>query len=237
MPRSLEIVPSLAAMNFYHKITNNHIEIHYALIDGINDTKDDVKRLSDLLAGKEFNVKFLFYNEKETIEAHASNKKKYEEFSFYLEMFGGIQTEYYIAKGLDIGASCGQFLMDYYLEAQKMDEIIEKKFLKIREKLKESGFYKNTNTMGERYEMIIPHKCFHIVDFCYNQFNPFFGIAFGSFDLQSDGINEHGIDVEKVVLKIQKVEKLEQFYYLYIEKNMNFEEVVERTIKQVENGS
>lgn len=118
MPNSLEIEPSLAAMDFYKHYTKNKVEIHYALIDGVNDTSEDQVRLCQLLKGKGFSVKFLFYNEKKTIDAHASNKEKYEEFKQLLNICR-VESEYYVSPGLDIEASCGAFLMDYYLEAQK----------------------------------------------------------------------------------------------------------------------
>ena len=118
MPNSLDIIPSLAAVDFYRKLTGNAVEIHYALIDGINDTEQDAILLSSFLKDRDFNVKFLFYNERPTLENHASNKSKLNTFKRYFDKYN-ISSEYYIPPGLDIGASCGQFLMDYYLEAEK----------------------------------------------------------------------------------------------------------------------
>lgn len=120
MPKSLEIESSLAAMSFYKQVTGNKVEIHYALIEGVNDTTDDLMSLGDLLSDKGFNVKFLFYNEKESLNAKASNMKKYNEFSEYLWSAFGIETEYYVPPGTSIGASCGAFLMDYYVEYSKI---------------------------------------------------------------------------------------------------------------------
>jgi len=116
MPNSLDIIPSLTAMDFYKKITGNKVEIHYALIEGINDTIDDIVRLGDLLKGRNFNVKFLHYNEKNTIEAKASNKKKYVEFDGHLCGVCGVETEYYVPPGISIGSSCGMFLMEQYIQ-------------------------------------------------------------------------------------------------------------------------
>jgi 23S rRNA (adenine2503-C2)-methyltransferase len=113
MKKSLDIIPSLSAVDFYKKLTGNAVEIHYALIDGVNDTEQDAILLSNFLKDKNMNVKFLFYNEKESIDYHASNKEKISIFRKYLDKYS-IVHEYYIPPGLDIGASCGQFLMDYY---------------------------------------------------------------------------------------------------------------------------
>lgn len=112
MPASLNIECSIACVDFYHKYTGNPVEIHYALIDGVNDTIEDAQRLSRLIQGKGFNVKFLFYNEKESIDYHASNIDKIRPFRSHL-VDSFIPFEYYVPPGLSIGASCGSFLMDY----------------------------------------------------------------------------------------------------------------------------
>ncbi len=115
MPNSLSIIPSLIALEYFKKITKNSVEIHYALIDGVNDTEQDAILLTEFLKNRDLPVKFLFYNEKPTIKFHASSKEKLNIFKRYFDK-NGIQHEYYIPPGLDVGASCGQFLMDYYLK-------------------------------------------------------------------------------------------------------------------------
>ena len=114
MKNSLDIIPSLSAMDFYKKLTGNAVEIHYALIEGVNDTEQDAILLSNFLKDRDFNVKFLFYNEKPTLDVHASNKSKPSIFKRYLDKYN-IESEYYIPPGTDIGSSCGMFLMDIYL--------------------------------------------------------------------------------------------------------------------------
>ena len=118
MPASLDIMSSLSAIDFYQKVTKNPVEIHYTLIDGVNDTEQDAILLSTFLKDKNFNVKFLFYNEKPSIDYHASNQEKLKIFKRYFDKYS-IDHEYYIPPGLDIGASCGQFLLDYYVKNQE----------------------------------------------------------------------------------------------------------------------
>lgn len=113
MPNALDIIPALSAVDFYRKMTGNAVEIHYALIDGVNDTEQDAILLSEFLKDKDINIKFLFYNQKPTLDAKASPKEKLRIFRQYFERYG-IKHEYYIPPGLDVGASCGQFLLDYY---------------------------------------------------------------------------------------------------------------------------
>jgi 23S rRNA (adenine2503-C2)-methyltransferase len=115
MPNSLPIIPSLIALEYYKKLTSNSVEIHYTLIDGVNDTEQDAILLTEFLKNRDIPVKFLFYNEKPTIEFHASSKDKLKIFKKYFDKYS-IEFEYYIPPGLDVGASCGQFLMEYYLK-------------------------------------------------------------------------------------------------------------------------
>ena len=113
MPSSLDIMSSLSCVDFYRKVTGNPVEIHYTLIDGVNDTEQDAMLLRVLLRDKMFNVKFLYFNEKPTLEYHASKVEKMKMFDKYLSKYN-IDTEYYVPPGLDVGASCGQFLMGHY---------------------------------------------------------------------------------------------------------------------------
>lgn len=90
----------------------NSVEIHYSLMDGINDTNDDINSLKSYLCKDQIiPVKFLKLSEKEDSEYRQS--KKIDEFRKSLED-AGIPTEYYEPPGSDIGSSCGQFLLDYY---------------------------------------------------------------------------------------------------------------------------
>jgi len=114
MPRSMDIIESIAAVDFFKKKTGNPVEIHYALLEDVNDTEQDAILLTNLIKDKDFNVKFLFYNKKDSLEMEPSNKEKLKTFKRYFNKYS-IEHEYYIPPGLDVGASCGQFLMDEYL--------------------------------------------------------------------------------------------------------------------------
>jgi 23S rRNA (adenine2503-C2)-methyltransferase len=115
MPASLDIMSSLACVDFYKKITKNAVEIHYTLIDGVNDTEQDAILLSTFLKDRDFNVKFLFFNEKPSIDFHASSQEKLKIFKRYFDKYS-ISHEYYIPPGQDVGSSCGAFLMDTYMK-------------------------------------------------------------------------------------------------------------------------
>lgn len=117
MPASLDIIPSISAVDFYKKLTGNAVEIHYTLIEDVNDTEQDAILLSSFFKGKDINIKFLFFNEKESLNYHALNKDKIKIFRKHLDL-NGIPHEYYIPPAIDIGGSCGQFLMETYLKYQ-----------------------------------------------------------------------------------------------------------------------
>ena len=115
MPNSLDISSTISAADFYKKRTGNPVEIHYALLEGINDTEEDAIILTNLIKGKGFDVKFLFYNKKDINEIEPSDIKKIEVFAHHFKQWD-IKYEYYKPVGLDIGASCGQFILQEYLQ-------------------------------------------------------------------------------------------------------------------------
>ena len=119
MPAALDIIPSISAVDFYRKLTGNAVEIHYTLIDGVNDTEQDAILLSSFFKGKDINIKFLFFNEKESLNYHASNRDRMKIFRKHLDL-NGIPHEYYIPPAIDIGGSCGQFLMETYLKYENV---------------------------------------------------------------------------------------------------------------------
>jgi len=120
MPSALEVKVSIAALEFYKGITGNSVEIHYALIDGVNDSKETARSLSDLLWDRDIPVKLLKYNERPAAGCKASDNVK---MFMHILQSEGIQTEYYEPPGVSIGASCGQFLMDYYHKYNFIDPI------------------------------------------------------------------------------------------------------------------
>lgn len=115
MPCSLYIGPSITALKYYNQVTGNPIEIHYTLIGRVNDSKDDAVALCRKLKHKNAVVKFLLFNEKESLDNCASNDDTKKMFSDYCTYYG-IEHEFYTPPGIDVGASCGQFLLDYYLK-------------------------------------------------------------------------------------------------------------------------
>lgn len=111
MPAALDIKSSLAALHFYNKVTGNPIEVHYTIMDNINDNFDYATNLELLLRHMNCTIKFMRYSEKESLDVKRASMEKLGEIMTYLEECG-FDVEYYEPPGDDIGASCGQFLME-----------------------------------------------------------------------------------------------------------------------------
>lgn len=114
MPAAMGIDASMDALSFYHNVTGNATEVHYTIMDGVNDDHRSIGKLHEYLehpSRRETVIKFMRYSEKESLDVKATSKKLIDEHMAYLESVGLI-TEYYEPPGLDVGASCGQFLLD-----------------------------------------------------------------------------------------------------------------------------
>lgn len=120
MPAAMDIGASLAALEFYHRRTDNSVEIHYALISGLNDGEESARDLVSLLQNRDIPVKLLRYNKRDVLQAEPSESDKVTRFMEILED-AGIFCEYYEPPGTDVGASCGQFLLDHYLKYNAKD--------------------------------------------------------------------------------------------------------------------
>lgn len=112
MPSAWDIESSLEALKFYKKHTNNPTEIHYTLMEGVNDTLRDVELLNnENLIDRETTIKFMMFSPKETLEANKVNTDSLKMIVSYLKDKGSI-VEYYEPPGESIGSSCGMFLTD-----------------------------------------------------------------------------------------------------------------------------
>lgn len=91
----------------YAAKTGCALEIHWTLIEGVNDSLFDVDSLADLTRGVDCAVKVL--------DLHPVGFYKSEQYPSRARAFvsalqgAGMRAEYYVPPGRDIGASCGQF--------------------------------------------------------------------------------------------------------------------------------
>jgi len=118
MPAAIPSTEGIQLLKMYKEETKNNVEIHYSLMDSLNDTDEDAKKLSELLKDTGFNVKILKLSEKESADLKVSNRV----FRKILTD-NEIENEYYEPPGSDVGSSCGQFLLDYYQKYSNIEEL------------------------------------------------------------------------------------------------------------------
>jgi len=109
-------IQSLDLVNNYINETGNHAEIHYSLMRGVNDSKEEALKLIQLLENTKIGIKILKLSEKPEKQLISSIFK--DKFITLLKS-SLPRVEYYEPPGNDVGASCGQFLLNYYTKDKK----------------------------------------------------------------------------------------------------------------------
>ncbi|MBU3186144.1 23S rRNA (adenine(2503)-C(2))-methyltransferase RlmN [Clostridium estertheticum] len=92
---------------YYIDKTNRRITFEYALVKGLNDSKQDAEKLSALLKDMLCHVNLIPVNEIKENELKRSSNDDVTEFKRVLEA-NNIQTTIRREMGLDINAACGQ---------------------------------------------------------------------------------------------------------------------------------
>lgn len=112
MPSATPVRAAVRMVEEWMDRTGLPAEVHYALMDGVNDRDEDVRALSEEL-GRRAVVKLLRFAEHGRDPGLVGSSRT-DEFRAKLEA-AGLRTECYSPPGRDIGASCGQFLLDRYV--------------------------------------------------------------------------------------------------------------------------
>lgn len=97
----------MAACQYYIKKTNRRITFEYALIEGVNDGKEDAYELAMLLKGMLCHVNLIPVNEIKESDYKHSKTKSIGAFAKVLNN-RGIETTVRKTLGSDINAACGQ---------------------------------------------------------------------------------------------------------------------------------
>lgn len=111
--RGISIGVAISNLKKYNMVTGNPIEYHYTLVDGVNDSIDELESFSALVAAPnndKVTVKFLSLS-----ETNGCKKSKLTEAKIRA-MFPYNIVEFYDPPGRDVGASCGMFDVDIYNE-------------------------------------------------------------------------------------------------------------------------
>lgn len=94
-----------------HHKSDDLVEIHYTLINGVNDTKEELNEFIRLISGKGITVKFIRFNPKGSMSV-----SKEESLWCTSLKEANIKVKTYTPPGKEIGASCGEFTRHYYHE-------------------------------------------------------------------------------------------------------------------------
>lgn len=116
--RKYNIDELMKACDYYIEKTNRRITFEYALINEVNDSKDDAKALVKLLKGKLCHINLIPVNPVTGKEHIRSEQDRIEDFKKILEN-SGLQVTLRRELGTDIQGACGQLRKNYFIEESK----------------------------------------------------------------------------------------------------------------------
>lgn len=112
------IAELIESCNYYISKTGRRITFEYALVKGVNDSKEDAEKLCKLIKGMLCHVNLIPINEIEENELKRSKDEAVKTFKDILTK-QGIETTVRKEMGLDINAACGQ-LRKSYIEKREL---------------------------------------------------------------------------------------------------------------------
>ncbi len=107
-------------VNFHR--TNDPIEIHYTLIDGVNDDVKTLKIMCELLEKYKVTIKFIRFNPLNDL--HISQREDLW-VSTIKNSVPNLRVKTYTPPGREIGSSCGEFTKHYYHEEIETPEQLQ----------------------------------------------------------------------------------------------------------------
>jgi 23S rRNA (adenine2503-C2)-methyltransferase len=108
--RRWNIQQLLQACSAFPTRHGRRVTFEYIMLDGVNDSLDDAKRLVQWLKPMTVKVNIIPYNENPGLPFRCSPQRRIEEFQQYL-LSHGIATMTRKSRGRDIAAACGQLAM------------------------------------------------------------------------------------------------------------------------------
>ncbi len=100
-------------MNEYIKLhrTNDPVEIHYTLIEGVNDGEEELNLLCKLLKKYRITIKFIKFNPLNDLKISEKEEKWVNTIK---QEIPNLRVKTYSPPGRQIGSSCGEFTKHYY---------------------------------------------------------------------------------------------------------------------------
>jgi 23S rRNA (adenine2503-C2)-methyltransferase len=105
--RSWNLATLMAAVRKYPLAPRQRVFFEYVLLDGVNDSTDDARRLAHLLQGVRAKVNLIPFNDWDGAAFQRPPLARIQAFQSVL-LDAGITTTVRWSKGEDIGAACGQ---------------------------------------------------------------------------------------------------------------------------------
>ena len=102
----------MSVLKYYVNTTKRRITFEWALIQGVNDTPEQAKKLTELLRGTLAHVNLIPLNLTDGYDGKPSTKKRRQEFQAILEN-QRIPCTIRLRRGIDIQAGCGQLADSY----------------------------------------------------------------------------------------------------------------------------
>ena len=108
-------------MNKYIKLhtTNDPIEIHYTLIEDVNDSDYELNKVCELLSKYQVPIKFIRFNPINELKRSANEDKWVTRIK---EEAPNLRIKTYSPPGREVGSSCGEFTKHYYHEEIETEE-------------------------------------------------------------------------------------------------------------------
>lgn len=104
-----------SSLEYYQEKTGRRITFEYALVKGINDTREDAVRLKNLLHGIKSHVNLIPVNDTGNVLITRPDPKSVESFREFLSSMG-LEVTVRREMGSDISAACGQLKRSYISE-------------------------------------------------------------------------------------------------------------------------
>jgi 23S rRNA (adenine2503-C2)-methyltransferase len=105
--RSFDLAALMAAVGRYPLASRQRVFFEYVMLEDVNDTTDDARRLARLLRGVKAKVNLIPFNDWEGAKFRRPPLARILSFQSIL-LDAGITTTVRWSKGEDIGAACGQ---------------------------------------------------------------------------------------------------------------------------------
>ena len=105
MPLAKDIDTIKKTIDFYHANNDGPVELNFALLEGVNDSLDDAKRIIKMFPNE--HIKISQFNPIERNQFESANPETIAKFVKELED-ASVSVEYHATDGSGIGAACGQ---------------------------------------------------------------------------------------------------------------------------------